>query len=284
MNAAPHDAHARCVAVLGLGEAGSIFAAGLAAGGADVRGFDPADVGVPPGVTRCGSPAEAVIGAGVVIGVTHAARAMDAACSVLGQLRPGAYYADFATGDPGLKRDIAEQAHAHGVRFIDGAIMNPVPLAGIATPVDVSGDDPEDFVRLLRPLGLRLQVVGTEPGVAATRKLLRSVLVKGLSALVIESMRAAETAGMADWFAEHVFEQLGGLDREFVIRLVSGNVKHSERRVHEMVAASALLSQLGEPPLTSEATRQVLESVPSRGVPDMSAAVPRATAPAQNVP
>ena len=52
MNSAPHDTHARCVAVLGLGEAGSIFAAGLAAGGAGVRGFDQADVGVPPGVTR----------------------------------------------------------------------------------------------------------------------------------------------------------------------------------------------------------------------------------------
>jgi 3-hydroxyisobutyrate dehydrogenase-like beta-hydroxyacid dehydrogenase len=284
MNSAPHGAPARCIAVLGLGEAGSIFAAGLAAGGAGVRGFDPADVRVPPGVTRCGSPAEAVTGAGVVIGLTHAGQAMDAACSALGHLRPGAYYADFATGDPGLKRDIAEQAHARGVRFIDGAIMNPVPLAGIATPVDVSGDDPEDFVRLLQPLGLRLQVVGSEPGVAATRKLLRSVLVKGLSALVIESMRAAETAGMADWFREHVFEQLGGLDREFVIRLVAGNVTHSERRVHEMVAASALLGQLGEPPLTSEATRQVLESVPSRGVPDMSATVPSATATAQIVP
>lgn len=283
MNSAAHGAHALNVAVLGLGEAGSIFAAGLAAGGTDVRGFDPADVAAPPGVARRASPAEAVIGADVVIGLTHAGQAMDAACSAIGHLRPGAYYADFATGAPGLKRDIAERAHQSGVRFIDGAIMNPVPLAGIATPVDVSGDDPEDFVRLLQPLGLRLQVVGSEPGVAATRKLLRSVLVKGLSALVIESMRAAETAGMAGWFREHVFEQLSGLDREFVIRLVAGNVKHSERRVHEMVAASALLRQLGEPPLTSEATRQVLESVPGRGVPDMSATAP-AAAPGQNVP
>ena len=39
------------VAVLGLGEAGSIFAAGIAAGPADVRGFDPADVATPAGVS-----------------------------------------------------------------------------------------------------------------------------------------------------------------------------------------------------------------------------------------
>jgi 3-hydroxyisobutyrate dehydrogenase-like beta-hydroxyacid dehydrogenase len=257
------------VAVLGLGEAGAAFASGIAEHASEVRGFDPADVGELAGVTRCDTPARAVSGADVVLALTHAAQAITAAQSALDHMRPGAYYADFATGDAGLKRDIAALAHHRGARFIDGAIMNPVPLLGAATPVDISGDDPGEFARLLTPAGLRLQVVGTEPGVAATRKLLRSVLIKGLSALVIESMRAAETAGMADWFREHLFEQLCGIDREFVVRLVAGNVRHSQRRVHEMEAAAALLSQLGEPPLTAEATRQVLASVPDRGVPDM---------------
>jgi hypothetical protein len=39
------------VAVLGLGEAGSAFAGGMAVNGARVRGFDPADVKIPDGVT-----------------------------------------------------------------------------------------------------------------------------------------------------------------------------------------------------------------------------------------
>jgi hypothetical protein len=112
--------------VLGLGEAGAIFAAGIAARSGGVRGFDPADVGDPPGVDRCATAAEAVTGAGIVIALTHAGQAMTAAQSAVGHLRPGSYYADFATGDPGLKRDIAALAHSRGVRFIDGAIMNPV--------------------------------------------------------------------------------------------------------------------------------------------------------------
>lgn len=258
------------VAVLGLGEAGSVFASGIAAAGAEVRGFDPADVAVPPGVSVTGTPAKAVADADVVIALTHASDAMAAAEPAVGQMRSGAYYADFATADPGLKRRIADLAHARGLRFIDGAIMNPVPLRGVATAIDISGDDPDQFAAALNPLGLRLDPVGTEAGLAATRKLLRSVLVKGLSALVIESMRAAETAGVADWYREHVFEVLCGIDREFVIRLVHGNLQHSRRRIHEMAAASSLLEHFGEPPLTSEATRQVLESVPARGVPDMT--------------
>src|ERR1700761_1354463 len=257
------------VAVLGLGEAGSAFAAGMVAHGAEVRGFDPAEVTVPAGVTDCMTAAQAVEGADAVIALTHAAQALDAAESAVGHLGHGAFYADFATGDPGLKREIATLARKHGLHAIDGAVMNPVPLTGVATPVDVAGDEAGAFVALMSPAGLRLTAVSPEPGVAATRKLLRSVLVKGLSALVIESMRAAETAGEAGWFRDHVFAVLNQLDREYVIRLVEGNVKHSGRRVHEMEAASELLRQLGEPPLTSEATRQVLASVPKRGVPAM---------------
>ena len=259
---------APCIAVLGLGEAGSRFAAGLAKA-AEVRGYDPAGVPDPPGVTRCASAAEAVAGAGVVIAVTHAAQAPGAASSAVAHIRAGSFYADFATGDAGLKRELAAQAHGHGLRFVDGAIMNPVPLRGVATQVDLSGDDAGQLAALLNPLGMTLGVVGGEPGIAATRKLLRSVVVKGISALAIESLRAAEQAGMADWFRGYLIDVLTGMDNEFVTRLVDGTRQHSERRIHEMEAAAALLRQLGEPPLTTDATRQVLASVPERGVPDL---------------
>ncbi len=256
------------IGVLGLGEAGSRFAGGLA-GAARVRGYDPAGVPDPPGVTRCAGPGEAVADADVVIAVTHAAQALDAAGSAVGQMRAGSFYADFATGDAGLKRELAAQARSHGLRFVDGAIMNPVPLRGVATPVDLSGDDAGQLAGLLRPLGMTLEVVGDEPGIAATRKLLRSVVVKGISALMIESLRAAQSAGMADWFRGYLVEVLSGMDKEFVTRLVDGTRQHSERRIHEMEAAATLLRQLGESPLTADATRQVLASVPERGVPDL---------------
>lgn len=256
------------IGVLGLGEAGSRFAGGLA-GTADVRGYDPADVPDPPGVTRCASPVDAVAGADVVIAVTHAAQAPTAAGSAVGHMRAGSFYADFATGDAGLKRELAAQAHSHGLRFVDGAIMNPVPLRGIATQVDLSGADAGQLAELLTPLGMTLAVVGGEPGVAATRKLLRSVVVKGISALAIESLRAADQAGMADWFRGYLVDVLSGMDKEFVTRLVDGTRQHSERRIHEMEAAATLLRQLGEPALTADATRAVLASVPERGVPDL---------------
>jgi 3-hydroxyisobutyrate dehydrogenase-like beta-hydroxyacid dehydrogenase len=255
--------------ILGLGEAGSAFASGLAAGAREVRGFDPADVGAVPGTVICATPAEAVADADVVLAFTHAAQALDAARSAVGQMRPGAFYADMATGDAGLKREIADLARGQGLRFVDGAIMNPVPLRGVATPVELAGDDPGELAALLTPAGMRVTVVSTEPGVAATRKLLRSIVVKGLSALLIESLRAAEKTGQDEWFREHLSEVLTGIDDEFINRLVTGTVKHRVRRVHEMEAVVSMLRDLGEPPLTADATRQVIESVEQRGVPSI---------------
>ena len=86
--------------------------------------------------------------------------------------------------------------------------------------------------------------------------------------------RSDRYARFADWYREHVFEQLTGIDREFVIRLVHGNLQHSQRRVHERAAARTLLRQSGEPPLTSEATRQVLESVTERACPTLTPGEP----------
>jgi 3-hydroxyisobutyrate dehydrogenase-like beta-hydroxyacid dehydrogenase len=139
-----------------------------------------------------------------------------------GTCGPGAFYADLATGNAGLKRTIADLAHGHGPRFVDGAIRNPVPLLGVATPVELVGNDPDELAALLKPAEMRLTVVGAEPGVAATGKLLRSILVKGLSVLVIESLSAAEKADQADWYRGHLAEVL------------TGTVKHRVRRVHEM--------------------------------------------------
>ncbi len=63
------------VAVLGLGEAGSLLAADLLAAGAAVRAYDPAVVGAPDGATRCADEADAARGADLVLSVNSASDA-----------------------------------------------------------------------------------------------------------------------------------------------------------------------------------------------------------------
>jgi 3-hydroxyisobutyrate dehydrogenase-like beta-hydroxyacid dehydrogenase len=109
--------------------------------------------------------------------------------------------------------------------------------------------------------------IGGEPGQAAAQKLLRSVVLKGIAALLIETLRAAEAAGVERWLWRNLVEQLSSADEAFAVRLLEGTARHAERRVHEMDDVVELLEELGQHPVMSPATREVLASVARLGVP-----------------
>ena len=241
--------------VFGLGEAGSRLAGDLAAAGIEVHGYDPADVGTPDGVLRHDDPGSAARGAELVLAVTGAAQAADALARAVEGIPHGALYADLSTAAPAVKRDLARLAAGAGLGFVDVALMAPVPATGLRTPALASGPAAGAFVATMAPLGMPVEDAGREPGRAATRKLLRSVLMKGLAALVIESMRAAEAAGLADETWRNIVGQLSAADEALVRRLVAGTAQHAARRIHEMEATADLLTELGvEPTMTSATT------------------------------
>ena len=136
------------VAVLGLGEAGGTIASGLAAAGCAVRGWDP--VAAPPGIERADTPADAVAGASLVLSLTTAAHAFDAAESVAPTLGEGQLYADLNTTAPALKREVAAVIAPTGAGFADVALLGPVPARGVATPALASGGGARRFAELVR--------------------------------------------------------------------------------------------------------------------------------------
>src|ERR1022692_1398217 len=108
------------VAVLGLGEAGSEIAQGLAGAGARVRGFDPA-VPALPGVEAASGDAEACRAADLVLSLTTAGEAEGALRQALGGLSATAVYADANTAAARLKQRLAGVALQEGVSFADVA-------------------------------------------------------------------------------------------------------------------------------------------------------------------
>jgi 3-hydroxyisobutyrate dehydrogenase-like beta-hydroxyacid dehydrogenase len=238
------------VAVLGLGEAGGTIASGLAAAGRQVCGWDPDAGRVAPGAARAGSPTDAVAGATLVLSLTTAAHALDAAASVVPALGPAQLYADLNTTAPSLKREIAAVVAPTGAAFADVALLGGVPAQGLRTPALASGDGAARFAELLRPLGMPVAVVGAEPGDAAGLKLLRSVFMKGLAAAALESIEAASRHGTDEWIRGEIAQVIGEL---LLDRLLSGSVRHAERRQDEMHAAAAYLHELGVEPRVAEA-------------------------------
>jgi 3-hydroxyisobutyrate dehydrogenase-like beta-hydroxyacid dehydrogenase len=244
-------------ALLGLGEAGGRFARDLRAAGAEVRGWDP----LPETGPDAASAAEAASGADVVMSQNSAADAAGALRSVLGALGPGQVFADLNTGSPELKAELAGIVAPTGATFADVALMAPVPGKGIGTPSLASGDGAARFAELLAPLGMPVEVVGAEPGEAARRKLLRSIVWKGLAAVVLEATAAGVAADRPDHVRAEILAIFAEADEGLLERMLTGSRTHATRRTHEMEAVGEMLRDLGVPSWMSDGSAEWLRAL-----------------------
>jgi 3-hydroxyisobutyrate dehydrogenase-like beta-hydroxyacid dehydrogenase len=261
------------VTVFGLGEAGSRFATDLTTAGVDVHGYDPAPVTTPVGVIRHDDPITAVSEATVILALTAASDAATALAQAIDDIAPATLYADLSTGSAGLKQRLAATADQHGLLFADVALMSIVVTNGLRTPALVSGPGAARYAEVLGGLGVPVEAIGEVAGLAATRKLLRSVVIKGLAALLIEAMRAGEAAGQAEWLWSNLVDELSGAGAPFLARMVHGTGPHALRRFHEMEASAALLTELGVDPLMTRSTIESLRRITDEGLPPLPAVV-----------
>lgn len=257
----------RRVAVLGLGEAGSIYAADLARRGVPVTAADPAVTAVPAGVTQAAGIADAVHGADLVLSLVGGAAAGAVLGEALPAMAPAALFADMNTAGPGEKRQLAERADRHGILFVDVAIMAPVPRARILTPLVLSGAGADELLSVLTGWGIPGTSAGGEAGVAAELKLLRSVFMKGLAATVLESVTAAGAVGAGDWIIDQIASELGPSGHSLVARLLEGSRLHAVRREEEMRQARSFLESLGAAHPMTDGTIEWLHSL-AAGSPD----------------
>jgi 3-hydroxyisobutyrate dehydrogenase-like beta-hydroxyacid dehydrogenase len=257
------DSSDATVAILGLGEAGSLLARDLVRGGARVRGWDPDLHGDLSEIPLAASFAEAVRGADLVISVNWAVVACDVAREALPLLRSGTIYAEHNTAGPALKQEVAAIVAPSGARCVDVAMMAPVPGNGIRVPMFLAGDGADELAAFYRRFGTPVTVVGATPGEANARKLCRSVFFKGMSSAVWEALEAARAAGVEDWLRADITDTFVRADAQLLDRLVDGTAKHAKRRAHEMRDAAALLAELGVPATVAEATAISLERISS---------------------
>lgn len=242
------------IGMVGLGEAGKLFGEGLARAGATVRGHDPFAMYQGQAIEQLPDLAPTLRGADLVISFVGVSAAQSVARDIVRTAESTAVFADFNTVSPPVKLNFAEEAAQAGLAFVDVAVMAPVPRAGHRTPLLASGSGAAQLDFLLSPLGARIDVLSTRAGDAASLKLVRSVFMKGLAALVLESLEAADAVGSPNLVKEQIIAELSGDGAALVERLVTGTRLHAGRRLHEVEAASELLRDLGVSPHITEAT------------------------------
>jgi 3-hydroxyisobutyrate dehydrogenase-like beta-hydroxyacid dehydrogenase len=248
------------LAILGLGEAGQLYAADLVTLGWTVSGFDPAPVPTPSGLRRASSVAEAISGAELVLSLTGARSAVAVAVQAAEAIAPGACYADFNSASPADKREIEQALAATEAVVADVAVLGPVPRRRAATPLLASGPGATRVAEALGPTGAPVDVLDEPVGAAAGRKLLRSVFMKGMAASVLEAVSAGAAAGCEQWVRDQIAGELGPDGPALVDRLINGPREHVDRRQHEMQACQAYLDELYSPAWVCDATLEWLAS------------------------
>jgi 3-hydroxyisobutyrate dehydrogenase-like beta-hydroxyacid dehydrogenase len=221
-----------------------------------VSGWDPEPRQIPDGLRLATGNPHAAADADLILSANLAAVAVEVAREVAPTLRDGQVYADMNTAAPEIKREIDRLFEQIPALFADVAIMSPILPHGLRTPTLVCGAGAESFSNLLSPLGMPVTVLHEPAGQAATQKLLRSIVYKGIAAVIIEALEAAQKLDMEPWIREQMMTILR--DEAMIDRFVEGSRKHAARRIHEMDAVTDLLTELGVESYSSRAARQRL--------------------------
>lgn len=247
------------VAILGIGEAGGTLARDLIAKGIQVRGWDPNPRSLPEKLEFAVSNPAAVLGADIILSLNWASVAKEVAAEVASSLHPGQLFADMNTAAPQLKREIAPIIDKTGALFVDAALMDPVPPKGLGTQVYASGSGAKRFAEVMTPLGMPVTYLNAEPGDAATYKLVRSIMYKGVAAVIMECLEAAEALHMTEYARSQMLKII--YDEPMIDRFVTGSIKHAKRRMEEMEAVVEMLNSIGVSSFTSQAAVQRLKEI-----------------------
>lgn len=227
------------VAVLGLGEAGSQYAKAFAAHGCAVTSYDPREIATDSKIQRAASVREAVRNADLVLSLTTASPSVGVALEASGAMKPEALYIDLNAASPTMKQEVAA-ALGDQVKTVDGAIIGSVQRYGDKVHVLLSGDHSAEAESLLNVIEAQAEAIGGDVGDASRRKLLRSVFMKGLGALVTEAITVGKESGEEEWVRGQIASELDG-GEETVDRLFNGTRTHAKRRASELEASLDLI-------------------------------------------
>lgn len=249
------------IALIGFGEVGQTLAQDLAGKAAlsawDVAFADPDSLpsrALERHQVRVGrDAADAVRDAELAISAVTADQDLAAAKSV-GTLN-GALFLDLNSCSPGQKVAAAEAVEGAGGRYVEAAVMSPIAPKRIASPMLLGGIHAAEFAERAAPLGF----TGAKPysdtiGRAAATKLCRSVMIKGVEALLTESLLAARHYGVEQVVLDSLSDLLPLPDWNKTAQyMISRSLEHGTRRAEEMREAARTVEEAGVPAPMSRA-------------------------------
>ena len=258
------------VALVGYGEVGTIFGEALARRGVEsVSAFDlqhddvawaaaARERSARDGVRLAESLGAALAGSQVVISAVTAEQAHHAAEQIAASCDRGAFVLDVNSASPRSKKACAEIVNRAGARYVEAAVMGAVPPHGLRVPMVLGGPHAAGIHALLAALGFDADVGSTDYGVASAIKLCRSIVVKGIEALAVESLATARRYGVEKEVLASLAETYPGMTWEQQADYLWRRVyQHGRRRAEEMREAAVTVADAGFAPRMASATADV---------------------------
>lgn len=244
------------IAFIGFSEAGPAFADVMARHGATVAAFDLRSLDQETaaeqrahtarvGARHSGSMAAAIEGAEIVISTVTASAALRVAQDAAAHLTPAQVYCDLNSVSPATKLTIRDAVLPTGARYVEAVAMGRT-AEGRLPPLLLSGPDAENLAAQLSKMGLAVSVAGPDWGAAPAAKLFRSVVVKGMEAVLSEAFDAAARKDAVEPLIATLSDWVPGIDwRDFVTYHLGRVSKHGKRRAAELRECAAFLEDLG---------------------------------------
>ena len=257
------------IAIVGFGEVGGIFGKDFAAKGLDVSVFDilfdakeARDAMLAKArdmkVRAASNLEDCVRGAELVISAVTASSGFTVAKDASRLLGDGQVLLDINSVSPGTKRRMAAQFEGKPAHFVEAAVMAAVPPQRLKVPMLLGGAHAAELAPRLAAIGMNAKAASDQVGIPSAIKMCRSVVIKGLEALAVESMFAARRFGAEEAVLSSLaatFPEMGWKDR-LPNYLISRVAQHGKRRAAEMREAAEALREVGMNPLMAEATAE----------------------------
>ena len=255
------------IALIGYGEVGRILAEDLRPQGHAIAAYDLKLAGTgaealrahagPCGIALARSHADAVHDAELVLSAVTASQAVPVALACAPALQRGAFFLDFNSASPGAKIEAARIVNAAGGRYVEGAVMTSIPPYRIKVPLLLGGPEAAALLPVVNALGFAAQVVSEKLGVASATKMCRSIMIKGLEAMVIESFTTARHYGVEDAVIASLVETFPSIDWEkqgayFFQRVI----EHGRRRSEEVREVAVTVQEAGLVPHSAAGTAE----------------------------
>lgn len=197
----------------------------------------------------------------------------DKALDVSNQLKPhlqnGSVYVDVSASSPVVKQKIAENVNELGGKFVDAAMMGPLPVYKHKVPILASGDGTDTFIELMTPFEMNLTKVSEAPGEATAVKLIRSIHMKGIAALYLELLEAAHEFNVDTLVVDSISETMNAHTfEETMNRLVTGTSIHALRRSIELGGTIEMLQSANIDSVMSQAAKTKLENLAEKNLRD----------------